>query len=282
MKALKTAALAMAIAFGANSAHALEVVTPNLEGDDFTFSVLQLALSKSAPDATFKELTKDRLNEKQLMSRVQSGDLSVMWSGASKDKDESMQAVRIPVMKGLLGHRIFLIKDGDQGKFESVKTVDDLKALKAGSGTFWGDTAILESAGLPVIKTVEYANLFPMLNGARFDYFPRAVNEPWGEVNAHPGMNFAVEKNVMLVYPSALHFYVKKDNKELHDLIYEGFETAIKDGSFDELFFNNPYIKDVIEKTDFKNRTVIRIDNPNMHPDTPIDRKEFWLDVENL
>ena len=57
---------------------------------------------------------------------------------------------------------------------------------------------------------------------------------------------------------------------------------AINDGSFDKLFLNNQMIKDALQKTNLKNRNVIRIDNPNMHPDTPVDRPEFWLDITNL
>ena len=86
----------------------------------------------------------------------------------------------------------------------------------------------------------------------------------------------------MLVYPFAMYFFVKKDNQALHDKIYKGFEMAIKDGSFDTLFLNNQGIKDALIKTNIKNRTVIKVPNPAMHPDTPIDRKEFWLDTSTL
>lgn len=41
-------------------------------------------------------------------------------------------------------------------------------------------------------------------------------------------------------------------------------------------------VKAAVEKTDFKDRIVMRIDKPAMHPDTPLYRSELWLDVENL
>ena len=186
------------------------------------------------------------------------------------------------MLKGLLGHRIFIIKKENQALFDNIKTLDDLKRLKAGQGTEWGDTQILKSASIPVITTLKYPNLFLMLEGGRFDYFPRALHEPWSEVEERPELNLTIEKHIMLVYPFAMYFYVAKDNQALHDKLYQGFEMAISDGSFDQLFFNNQLIKDALNKTNIKNRTVIKIPNPAMHPDTPIDRKEFWLDPTSL
>ena len=51
---------------------------------------------------------------------------------------------------------------------------------------------------------------------------------------------------------------------------------------YDELFFNHPIVKDVLDKANLANRTPIYISNPYMHRDTPTDRKEFWLDLKKL
>lgn len=254
-----------------------------VEGDkeDLVFQVLKLALSKSAPNTQYEHHS-ESLNEAQLVVEVESGSLDVMWAGAAKDKDERLLAIRIPILKGLLGHRIFIINREDQDKFAQIKTFAELQQLEAGQGRFWGDTAILKSAHIPTITTIKYDNLFPMLEGKRFDYFPRALHEPFIEVDAHKDLDLVVDKNIMLVYPHAMHFYVNKNNKRLYNLIYTGFEKAIEDGSFDALFFNHPMIKDVLEKADLAHRTVFRVDNPALHPDTPTDRKEFWLDVSKL
>ncbi len=148
----------------------------------------------------------------------------------------------------------------------------------AAQGTFWGDSTVLKNADIPLVTTIKYGNLFPMLEGGRFDYFPRAVHEPWVEVDSRPELNLAIDSNVMLIYPYAMYFYVKKDN-QAHDLIHRGFDMAIADGSFDKLFFSHPMIQDVMNKANLSERTVFRIPNPTMHEDTPLDVQAYWLDV---
>jgi hypothetical protein len=181
----------------------------------------------------------------------------------------------------MLGHRIFIIEKGKQHLFDNIQDLDDLKSLKAGQGTTWGDTQVLLGAKIPTVTTLKYHNLFPMLEGDRFDYFPRAIHEPWSEIEWQKDLNLTVEERVLLVYPFAMYFFVAKDNKKLHDLIYKGFETAIQDGSYDKLFYSNPLIKDALNRTKISERVVIRIPNPSMGPKTPFDREEFWLDLEN-
>lgn len=249
--------------------------------NELVIRILELALSKVDSNLDLQQ-SRNTGNTARNVSEVEAGNLDIMWSGASPENDERLKAVRIPILKGMLGHRIFIIRNGDQPRFDTINTIEDLKNFRAGQGKFWGDTKVLKSAGLPTITTIKYANLFKMLEGDRFDYFPRAIHEPWPEVDSRPELDLVIEKKVMLIYPFAMLFYVNKNNIELHDKIYKGFEMAIQDGSFDDLFFNDSAIKTVLEKANLGERTVIRIDNPFMHPDTPFDRQEFWLDLDQL
>lgn len=266
-----------------SSANAQSVIVPKVQGEkeQILYDILALALSKRAPSITLSTLP-EVLNEAQLVSEVESENVDVMWSGGDKEKDERLLAVRIPVLKGLLGHRIFLIREEDKARFATIQTFEDLLQFEAGQGRFWGDTQILKSADIPTVTTIKYKNLFPMLEGGRFDYFPRALHEPFIEAENHKHLDLVVDSNVMLVYPYAMYFYVNKNNERLHNLIYSGFETAIKDGSYDELFFNNSMIQDVLTKAKVEERTAFRVGNPHLHPDTPLDRAEFWLDIKKL
>lgn len=263
------------------AAENLRVKKVNGQNEQLIFSILELAVSKADSSAVFVQ-GDEALNSVRASAEVEAKNLDIFWSGASPDYEDNFKTIRIPVLKGLLGHRIFIIRAEDESKFAQINSFSDLTKLNAGQGTFWGDTKILKNAQIPTVTTIKYGNLFPMLEGGRFDYFPRAVHEPWVEVKSRPELNLVVEKKTMLIYPFAMYFYVHKDNQQLHDKIYKGFEMAINDGSFDELFFNHPMIKEALSLANLSERKVIRIDNPLMHPDTPNDRKEFWLDVENL
>ena len=214
--------------------------------------------------------------------------LELVWSKADPNgkiiqlNDEQMLAVRIPLLKGMLGHRICIIRQGDQHKFNDIRSISDLARLDAGMGRTWGSTKVLEQAGLNVVTAMKYENLFHMLEGGRFDYFPRGIHEPWAELAKYPELPLEVEKRILLIYPYAMYFYLQKDNRALHAKLTRGFEQAIADGSFDELFYSAPMVKQVIEKGDIKDRLVLRMPNNEMHKDTPVDRPELWLDVNKL
>ena len=81
--------------------------------------------------------------------------IDLMWAGVDPSLDKTMLPIRIPILKGLLGHRIFIIKKENQSRFNNIKTLADLKKLTAGQGTKWGDTKILKSANIPVITTLK-------------------------------------------------------------------------------------------------------------------------------
>lgn len=262
--------------------HAETVIHPynNDARSALALKILKLALSKSAPNSITYESKSEVLTEDRMLSETIEGDLSVSWSGITPQYEEELLPVHIPVFKGMLGHRIFIIKKGNQHLFDNINSLEDLKKLKAGQGTTWGDTLVLKNADLPTVTTTKYANLFRMLEGDRFDYFPRALHEPWSEVAGLPELNLTVEKRILLVYPFAMYFLVAPDNQRLHDLIYQGFEAAVLDGSFDKLFYNDPGVRSALDNSNLAERIVFRMPNPNMGPKTPTDRPEFWLKLD--
>lgn len=251
------------------------------EKEQYYVQLLKLALEKSG-SGIVSEPADQLLAEAKLMAEVQAGSRDIYWGGATKENESKMAPIRIPLAKGLLGYRLFIIKKGEQHKFNSVNNLSDLKRLIAGQGKFWGDTPILANAGLPLETPVKYQSLFHMLEGERFDYFPRAAHEPWSEVKAYSELELTVEKNLMLVYPLAMYYYVNKSDVELANAIEAGLEKAIADGSFDNFFYNNPLIKSVMQEANIKQRKVIKIDNPYLPEETQLDRPELWLDIASI
>jgi hypothetical protein len=251
--------------------------------DRYSVRMLTLALERSnthyeiVPDADGGQRTQGRYIED-----LRAGRIDVMWAASDASLEGQVMPVRIPLLKGLLGHRILLIHKNGQAKFDAVKTLDDLKKLKLGQGTRWADTAILESNGLSVVKTEKYESLLYMLDGGRFDAFPRGVQEPWSEVGKIPGLELAIEQRLMLVYKMPFYLFVSPNNQALARDIENGLNEMIADGTFDSEFLNDPSIKKVIELADLKSRKVFYLDNPAMPKGTPIDRDELWLDINSL
>jgi ABC-type amino acid transport substrate-binding protein len=248
----------------------------------YAVKMIQLAL-KHIDKKYNLVVTKEPYSQVKIMEEVNNGKLEAFWNSSNIDKEEQFSAVRIPLYKGLLGNRIFIIHKDNQSKFDNIKTLEDLKKITIGQGKTWADTKILESNGLTVIKANKYESLFLMLDGGRFDAFSRGVHEPFGELANHPNLkDLTVEKNLMLVYRMPFYLFVAKGNKALARDLEAGLNAAIADGSFDEVFFGDPAVQDVLAKANMKNRRAFYLDNPTLSKETPLDRKELWFDPKSI
>ena len=247
----------------------------------YPLDLIKHILKKTGKKYRLEALDKP-LSYARRIEELNSGGLSFSTFSTRKHLEEKLRPIRIPVFKGLLGHRIFIIRKGDQARFSRVNTFDDLLELSAGQGSLWADTKVLKDAGIPTITSSKYEGLFYMLEGGRFDYFPRAVHEPFSEIAKRKQLPLTVEEDILVVYPLALYFFVGRDNTSLAKDIEYGFETAIADGSFDEFFFNHPLIVEMLEKANLNQRKVFRLSNHHMSKETPLDREEFWFDIKKL
>jgi len=248
----------------------------------YAVKMIQLALKHI--DKKYKlVVTKEPFSQVKIMEEVTNGKLDAFWNSSNADKENDYIPVRIPLYKGLLGNRIFIIHKDNQAKFDNIKTLDDLKSITIGQGKTWADTKILESNGLNVVKANKYESLFLMVDGGRFDAFSRGVHEPFGELANHPNLkDLTVEKHLMLVYRMPFYLFVSKENKTLAKDLEAGLNAAIADGSFDQVFFSDPAVQDVMAKADMKNRRAIYLDNPTLSKETPLDRKELWFDPKSI
>ena len=245
------------------------------ERQTYPLKILTLALSKAGADYELKP----RLNKMQQARAVRQLalglEINVLWTMTSKEREKDLLPIRIPIDKGLLGWRIFLINKKNAMNFEKLNTFDDLKKFEAVQGHDWPDTEILKANGLKVLGLPYYDSLFKTLQIGRVDYFPRSISEIWTEEKSHPDMDLEIEKTIILHYPTALYFFVNKDDKELARLIETGLRAAIKDGSFEKAFVES-YGED-IKRTNLKNRKLFQLTNPLLPLETPLQDKKLWL-----
>ncbi len=243
--------------------------------------LLKLALSK-IPEKYEWDDSAPTNTEARIIQMVVENQLDICWYATTNEFEDRMLPIRIPMYRGLLGYRILMIKKGTQSKFDGITTIEDLKRVSLGSGRFWADTDVLTANKLTVTRVLKYESLFFMLDGGRFDAFPRGAHEPWSEMKKYPQMDFEVEKNILLVYPNPFYFFVNKSNAELARNVEKGLRIAIEDGSFEQYFMNDPTVKDVIANANLKNRTVIKLQNPTLPKNTPLDDKSLWFDPFSL
>ncbi|MDB5541277.1 MAG: hypothetical protein JWQ89_3004 [Devosia sp.] len=190
--------------------------------------------------------------------------------------------VQYPIDKGLLGYRVGFIDAGNQEKLSGVKNLDDMRKLRVGQGRGWGDVRIYEFNGIPVETSPDTPSLFPMLVHGRFDLFPRGINEIAPEFTKYSRdyPSLAIEKHVLLHYPFYDAFYVSPAAPHLAKRLSAGFELIVADGSFDALFAK--YFGKIVADLHLRNRVVVDMENPDLPPWVPLDRKELWFDPAQL
>ncbi|WP_188149491.1 transporter substrate-binding domain-containing protein [Teredinibacter waterburyi] len=236
--------------------------------------------NKYQPTFPYGEI--DSIPLSTVIKDVENNDLDIFWALSSPDYEKNFQAIYIPLYRGLFGMRLAIVKRENAYLFEDVKSLGDLKRFTAGQGKFWADTQILENNGLPVVKELKYSNLFRMLEAERFDYFPRAIQEPWLEVQREANLNLVIDKSLLLWYKAPFYFFVNKNNQALAKHLTEQLELMIADGSFDEIFFADEETQMALKNSDIKNRRVIKLANPFLSDKTPLERNELWLDPSDL
>ncbi len=226
----------------------LKVVTPSLHpgstGHAAYFpQLLRLALEKTvATEGAFEISTIDQYltSPRQVAEIKKNGIINLMWDGSNKSREAELWPVRVSLLRNLNDYRVFLIREEDAARFRQVKTLEQLRQFKAGAGVNWPSTEILKHNDLPVVTSIAYAYLFPMLRAGRFDYMPRGVYEVWHEQQANSAEKLAIEETIFLHYPVPFYFFVSRENQALGERVERGLKMAIKDGSFDKLFDSIP------------------------------------------
>lgn len=190
--------------------------------------------------------------------------IDVIWAPTTAELERDYLPVRIPLDKGILGWRIFLIAEHDQGLFEAVNSQEQLKALPAGQVGEWADTAVLRANGLPVVTATHYESLFRMLAVQRFRYLPRGIGEIAGELRNYGSLGLVIEPRLALHYPMCTYFFVSRQNAELARRLEQGLRRAQKDGAFERLF--RQFYGDAIQAAKLEQRRVFELDNPTVKP----------------
>ncbi|MDC8760919.1 hypothetical protein [Janthinobacterium fluminis] len=251
---------------------------------EYDWEVLRTALQKT--QARFGPFTLRQASGNMSPARVSeellapNGRVNVLVRATSNQLEQQFLPIRIPVERGLLGYRVFLVRAADLPRFAAVRTIDDLRKLRAGQGKDWADIPILTAAGVPVVEGTSYEGLFPMLKAGRFDFFSRSADEALREHDErHASVpELAVEPTLLLHYALPRYFFVRRDaeGRHLATRIEAGLETMIRDGSLNALFYR--YKGPMIERAGLHNRRVLHIPNPNLPPLTPLARRELWYD----
>ena len=226
--------------------------------------ILQLALDKTPDLLPATQIQRSRAMEydEAIHSLLtEDGDITVLSAASSVSNDTELLAIRFPVLKGLLGYRLCLIRKNEQALFANIVTLHDFMEsdLQICQGSEWPDTAILRRNGLPLATSQSYSNLFDMLSNKQCDCFLRGAQEIIPERDSWH-TQFEIEKSLVLFYAQPGFFYVNKSNPQLAARIELGLLRALDDGSYHQLF--SQLMGAQLEELDLENRAVLQLANP--------------------
>lgn len=195
------------------------------------------------------------------------------------EREQKLFPVRIPLDKGLLGYRVFLIRREDQKYFSNIKTINEIKKFSIGQQFTWNDIYVWKENGFNVIEGTSYDGLFLMLNEGRFDLFPRGILEvdsELGVIKKKVYGDIIIENSLMIYYPWPRYFFFSNNSKgkKLAERVEYGLNILINNGSFDKLFYG--YNGPIIDKIAKQNRKIIILKNSLLSDKTPLNNSKLW------
>lgn len=246
---------------------------------EYFVQLLRIALDKSTDkygDFALEPVAVQMRQDRQMKS-LEADLLDVMWTVTSQEREKEALAVPIPLLKGLIGHRVLVINKQMQSQFAQVKSLNQLAQYTAVQGHDWPDATILEQAGLKVERIVWHDTMYKLIGSNIVDYFPRSVLEVNEEMEEAQNDALMIEPNLLIVYPSAIYFFVKKGNTTLAQRLEYGLRKAITDGSFDKLFYGFPGHVKATQEISMDNRIIFNIANSQLPKSAHLDEPELWL-----
>ncbi|WP_414830266.1 amino acid ABC transporter substrate-binding protein [Alteromonas sp. H39] len=249
--------------------------------DEYPRALLTLALEKTGVKYTLLPSERILLQGKALRQLRENREVNVVWSMTDSQREKDLLPIRIPIAKGLIGLRVFLINQQKRSAFAAVSSQQDLISLAPIQGEEWPDTKILQANGFNVLTVPDYPEAFSMLNQNRGDFFPRSVIEVINELEeADRNPDIMLEPDLAIYYPTAMYFFVNRGDTTLARLIETGLRRALEDGSFDALFMSTH--EEMLNRLNIPQRKIFKMDNPLLPENTPLNNPELWIDLEEL
>jgi len=259
----------------------IKIIPPQSKFDashSYFDSLLKMILKVEKSDAKVIHSYKMEQGRALVQLKLNKG-INVYWAGTSIEREKELNAIKIPLLKGLLGYRILIINKKNKKLFEDIKNIDDLKKLKACQGRHWPDTVILENSEFNVIKNSNYEAMFLQVLKGRCDYFPRGIHEGYSEVNVRElkYKELMIFDKLIVYYPFPMYFFVSKENKKLAKQIESGLNKLIDNGTFENHLKKHTITKHLFPMQNWPKSTIFEIHNPLLSESTNFMDERLWV-----
>lgn len=248
---------------------------------DYYIGLIKLAYKKINKPITVEYAP--YMVQERALSEMQAGRLiDLYWAGSNVERESKLGFVPIPLVKGLLGYRVFTINKKYQSEFLEVNSLEDLNGIPLCQGQHWPDTDILLASGLNVVPNMVYENMFRQVYSGRCKAFPRGINEGYSEVESRQKVmpELMVFDDLILHYPFPMYFFTHKENKKLINNLTDGLMLAIEDGSFNDYMAMHPATRHLFPLSKWSSKTIITIENPFLSNNADFKNPKLWVDLK--
>jgi hypothetical protein len=274
-------AMTAALPFAGSAWAQAEVVHIPPQGENsppiyrYVTEVLPAALAAGGLKATLVQAAEDA-PQSRWIRQMELGyeGFDITWFMTNNDRERRLAPVRVPLFMGLFGWRLLLVLPNQMERLARLRTLVQWREVPLVQGQDWPDTDVLRANQLQVVTASRYANLLALLRSGRAMAFPRAVVEAAAELALLPDLR--IEPNWVINYPAAMYFFVNRKRPELHAALNRGMEAMADDGRLRQMLL--AHFGDMLKQARLRERRVLRLDNPNLPPQTPLGRKGWWLE----
>lgn len=267
------------------SAEAVRIIKPQSQTDashHYFSQLLQMALDKNQSEYVHAIVrhTPFVLEQGRAEQALKAGQhIDVYWMGTSLNREQELIAIRVPLLKGLLGYRGLIIRESDRSFYEARVNWLRLNHRSLCQGMHWPDSDILERGGFRVVRSARFNSMFAMLENYRCDMFPRGIHEGPAETVAYQKQSEELGwfDQYLIYYPFPMYFFTSKDNPMLAKRIKEGLELMISDGSFTEYMKSHEVTRHLFPVSQWADRVQVKLLNPELPVDTDITDTRYWV-----
>jgi hypothetical protein len=223
------------------------------------------------------ESENDMKRKRRLLELIQGERLHVSTQATSADWEEQAIPIYIPIQKGILGYRVFVLKKEDADLFANISTKRDLKKIPTGSGATWSITKIFQDYGFNIVTGGRAERLYKMLKADRFKAYSRGIEELQGELKGKGDV--VVDKHIAIYTELPRYFFVSPTKPRLAQRIEKGLQVLVDSGEFERLF--NESHMDILQGLNLDQRRVFRLNNDKLSSLVPKGDK-YWINFDLL
>lgn len=175
---------------------------------------------------------------------------------------QGLLRVDVPILNGIMGYRILLIRKENQTRFSSIDTLADLRYLPMGFGKGW-EGHVYKYNGFSVIETINLSIMLKMLAGKRYAFVPLSAIEidDAYEIDGMAVDYLVPEKSLLLYMPLPVYFYVSPAEPVLAERLAKGLRELKASGEMDRIF--SEHFGERLKRLNLAQRKIIELENPD-------------------